>query len=84
MPRGILDFRFWIFDLHVIQNPKSKIQNPVFLTGKRGSFSLEYAVTVVVVVAAMVGMGVCFKRALAGKWRGIGDSFGYGRQYEPK
>ena len=46
-------------------------------------FSLEYAVLIMVVAASLVGMAIYFKRALQGKWRSVGDTFGYGRQYGP-
>ena len=49
----------------------------------RGAFSLEYAALVVIVTAAMVGMAIYMKRALMGKWRSVGDTFGHGKQYEP-
>ena len=48
----------------------------------RGSFSLEYAVLVAVVVAALIGMSIYMKRALQGKWRAVGDTFGHGKQYK--
>ena len=47
-----------------------------------GSFSLEYATLVIIVAAAMIGMAIYVKRALSGRWRAVGDSFGQGRQYE--
>lgn len=50
---------------------------------KKGVFAMEYAVLVVVAVAALIVMAPYLKRALGGKWRQGGDSFGYGRQYEP-
>ena len=50
---------------------------------RRGSLSIEYGVLVVVAVAALLAMAVYFKRALGGRWRQVGDAFGYGRQYEP-
>ena len=50
---------------------------------RRGSFSLEYAALLAIVVAAILGMAVYTKRALCGKWRETADSFGHGRQYEP-
>ena len=53
------------------------------LLTRRGAFSLEYAVLIVVVAAAMVGMAIYMKRALMGKWRSVGDTFGHGKQYEP-
>lgn len=49
----------------------------------RGQGTVEYAVLIAVTVAALVGMSVYTKRALAGRWRAVGDTFGYGRQYEP-
>jgi hypothetical protein len=39
-------------------------------------------VLIAVMVAALIGMSVYTERALAGKWRQVGDTFGYGRQYE--
>ena len=49
----------------------------------RASFSIEYAVLIAIVVAALLGMSVYTKRALMGRWREAGDTFGSGRQYEP-
>jgi len=49
----------------------------------QGQSAIEYAVLAAIVAAALVGMSVYTKRALAGKWRAVGDTFGYGRQYEP-
>ncbi len=48
----------------------------------RGSLSLEYAVFVAVVAAALMGMSVYVMRAVAGRYRQAGDAFGQGRQYE--
>jgi Flp pilus assembly pilin Flp len=48
----------------------------------RGAFSLEYAALVVIVAAAMIGMAIYMKRALMGKWRAVGDTFGHGKQFE--
>lgn len=66
------NFRFWILDFGL------GIQN-----GTRGQAAVEYAVLVAIVVAALISMAVYTKRALSGKWRDVGDRFGYGRQYEP-
>lgn len=52
-------------------------------TFRRGFFAIEYAVLAAVVAAALVGMAVYTKRALLGKWRSVGETFGQGRQYEP-
>ena len=53
------------------------------LRQKIGLSTIEYAVLIAVIVAALVGMSFYIKRALSGKWRDVGDSFGFGRQYEP-
>ncbi len=48
----------------------------------KGTLSLEYAVLIAILVAAVIGMGVYIKRAICGKLRESGDTFGYGRQYD--
>ena len=50
---------------------------------RRGTFAIEYAIVIVIAAAALIGMGIYFKRSISGKLRSVGDSFGYGRQYEP-
>jgi len=50
---------------------------------QRGSFSIEYAALIAVVVAALIGMSVYLQRALSGRWRAVGDVFGYGKQQGP-
>ena len=49
-----------------------------------GAHFLEYATLIAVVAAALFVMSGYIFHGLAGKWRQVGDSFGYGRQYEPK
>lgn len=49
----------------------------------KGSFSAEYAALIALVVAALIGMSVYFMRGLSGRWRAVGDTFGFGRQYQP-
>ena len=53
------------------------------LARSRGQSAIEYAVLTAIVVAAIIAMSGYTKRALSGKWRQVGDAFGYGRQYEP-
>ena len=48
-----------------------------------GQGVVEYAVLMAVLVAALIGMTSYIQRSLAGRWREVGDTFGYGRQYEP-
>jgi Flp pilus assembly pilin Flp len=49
---------------------------------KKALSSIEYAVLIIVVVAALIGMSVYLKHAILGKWRDAGDMFGQGRQYD--
>ncbi|HTZ11011.1 MAG TPA: hypothetical protein VMD04_01340, partial [Candidatus Margulisiibacteriota bacterium] len=49
----------------------------------KGYLSLEYAFLIAVVVAALLGTSVYLKRAVSGRWRDLGETFGYGRQFEP-
>jgi len=49
----------------------------------KGMSSLEYAVVIAIIVATLLGMSVYIKRAICGKMRESGDTFGYGRQYSP-
>jgi len=62
---------------------KSKSQIPNTKTKNKGSLSIEYALLIAVVIAALVGMSVYFIKALSGRWRQAADTFGSGRQYEP-
>ncbi len=50
--------------------------------GRRASFSVEYAAFIVLMAAALLGTAVYTKRALSGKWKQVGDTFGHGRQFE--
>jgi len=45
-------------------------------------FSLEYAATIAIVVAALLAMSIYLTRAISGKMRSSGDVFGGGRQYQ--
>ncbi len=49
----------------------------------RGMLSLEYAVVITILIAALLAMSVYIRRAICGKLRESGDTFGYGRQYAP-
>ena len=51
---------------------------------RRGFSTIEYSVMIAIVVASLIGMSVYTKRAIMGKWREAADTFGFGRQYEPK
>lgn len=53
------------------------------IRNKNGTFSIEYAFCILVVIAALVGISIYFTRAICGKFRASADVFGYGRQYSP-
>ena len=49
---------------------------------KKGMSTIEYAVLVATVVAALVVMQIPLRRAISSRWRSAADAFGNGRQYE--
>lgn len=49
----------------------------------KGLLAIEYLVLIAVLVAGLIGMSVYFTRSLCGRLRSVGDTFGFGRQYEP-
>ncbi len=51
---------------------------------KRAASIIEYTMLFVVVMATMVVMQKYVLRAVSGRWKTVGDSFGFGRQYDPK
>ena len=62
-------------------NPKKK--KPFFLN-LRSISTVEYAFLFIILVAAVFGMSIYFKRAISGRWRqAVDESFGHGRQYDP-
>ena len=50
---------------------------------KRGVFTVEFMVLIVIIVLALLAMQLYLKRSVNGRFRSAGDSFGQGRQYEP-
>ncbi len=48
---------------------------------RRSFLSIEYAVMIAIIIAALIGISIYIKRGLSGKWREVGDTFGFGRQY---
>ncbi len=66
------------------EQKRDQTKKPLFFEKFRGISSIEYAILIVIIVAAFVGMAVYFKRAVSGRWRqAADDSFGHGRQYDP-
>lgn len=53
------------------------------LMRRRAQSTIEYAAWMAVVAAMLMAMSIYTVRALCGRWRQVGDTFGYGRQFEP-
>lgn len=49
---------------------------------RQGQSTLEMCLALAVIIAALVGMFVILRGAIAGRWRGAADTFGHGLQYE--
>jgi Flp pilus assembly pilin Flp len=50
---------------------------------KRAVTLFEYAILIAILSLALAAMSPYIKRSLSGRWRSTGDTFGYGRQYDP-
>ena len=51
---------------------------------KKASSIIEYMVVVLFILAALFVFQYYISRGLAGRWKAVGDTFGGGRQYDPK
>lgn len=49
---------------------------------KKAAFTIEYAVLIIILVLAFFLSRTYIIRASSGYWRQLGDTFGFGRQYE--
>ena len=49
----------------------------------KGFMAIEYAFLIMIIVVALIGTAIYFKRAISGRMREAGDSFGNGRQFDP-
>ena len=49
----------------------------------KAQVTLEYAMIVGILVAALLGMSIYIKRSISGRWRESADAIGFGRQYDP-
>ena len=62
---------------------KADIEQMAVSGSKKGVFSFEYVLIVVLIVLALLALRLYVNRAVCGKLRSSADAFGYGRQYEP-
>ena len=79
--RAILSSKFEVRSSKLPTIPHSAFRIP---HSNGGFSSIEYAVLIAIAAAAFVGMSLYTMRAASGRWRQVGDVFGYGRQYDPK
>ena len=67
-------------------NADNMIKNSTYEVGgrsRRAIFTVEYVILIAVIVAALLAMQFYLRRAVCGRIRSAGDTFGQGRQYEP-
>ncbi len=50
---------------------------------RRASTIVEFVLMFLVVMGTMLIFQKAFMRAIAGRWKAVGDSYGFGRQYSP-
>lgn len=64
---------------------KSNISNFLICDSRkrRATFTIEYALLIALIVAALLAMQFYVRRAMCGRLRMTGDGFGQGRQYQP-
>ena len=60
------------------------ITGPRVGKGSGGSAVMEYAVFIIIILMALYFMKTPILRAFHGRWKTAGDSFAFGRQYDPK
>ena len=51
---------------------------------KNGRAVIEYVLLIIIILAALFWMKGPIVRAFYGRWKTAGDSFAFGRQYDPK
>jgi len=54
------------------------------LAATKGRALMEYVVLIIIILTALYWMKGPIARAFYGRWKATGDSFAFGRQYDPK
>ena len=54
------------------------------IENKNGRALIEYAVLIIIILTALYWMKGPIARTFYGRWKTTGDSFAFGRQYDPK
>src|SRR5262245_9972749 len=55
----------------------------MYFRTRRASTAMEFIMLFLMVMGAMLIFQKFFMRAIGGRWKSVGDSFGFGRQYSP-
>ena len=55
----------------------------MFIRPRKANTEIEFIILFMMVMGAMLVFQNFFGRAIAGRWKSVGDSFGFGRQYSP-
>ena len=63
---------------------QGKEANLAMKKGKTGSSVIEYITLIAIIAGALMISQRLILQAISGRWRNVGDSFGAGRQYDPK
>jgi len=50
----------------------------------KGASTIEYATVIMFIIAALLITQKYILRSFMGRWKTAGDSFGHGRQYDPR
>ena len=54
------------------------------LLRQRASSAIEFITLIVFIVSALFIFRNYIVRGFSGRWKGVGDSFGHGKQYDPR
>ena len=66
-------------------SPSTRLRaSPSTLLGASGHAVIEYAVFIIIILTALYFMKGPILHAFYGRWKATGDSFAFGRQYDPK
>ena len=54
-----------------------------FIKNNKAAAVMEYAMLIMIILLTFLSFQKYVLRAVSGKWKTVGDSFGFGRQYDP-
>ena len=51
---------------------------------RKGFSTIEYVLLLIILMSTLILFKDNILRGFGGRWKGVGDQFGFGRQFEPK